>query len=94
MAISAQTQSRQFDTTLLVWVCLMVLTSISWYVGESPEKYDHSGVVVSILIVTFIKIRLVIMHFMEVKNAQLPLRLAFDAWCIVVATALIGVFMS
>ncbi len=46
-----------------------------------------------ILLVAFIKVRFVGLYFMELRHAPIPLRLVFEGWCLVVCSAVIGMFL-
>ena len=67
----------------VVWVILMLLTIASYLVFEG--QLDRLGVseeagAITLLVIAFFKVRLVIIHFMEVGHAILPLRAALEAW--------------
>lgn len=69
----------------LVWLVLCALTVTSWSFGPA-----HGGGPVSlsvpatlaVLAIGFIKARLVISHFMEVRTAPVWLRLVTDGWLV------------
>jgi hypothetical protein len=44
-------------------------------------------------VVTFVKVNLVGMNFMELREAVLPLRAIFNSFCIVVCAGLIGMYL-
>lgn len=80
------------NTTTLVWSGLIVATLMSWFVGVGHGLGEgFAGVV--ILLIAFVKVRFVGRHFMEVRHAPLGLAAVFDAWIVVVAAALIGLFL-
>lgn len=68
-----------------VWALLVVATIVSGTVG------GH-GVVV--LVVAFVKVRLVGLYFMELRSAPVPLRLLFEGWVVVTCSVLIGLYLS
>ncbi|GAH89626.1 unnamed protein product, partial [marine sediment metagenome] len=63
--------------------------------GSSASGMDwvkeFAGVV--ILLIAFVKVRFVGRYFMELRHAPLGLVAVFDAWIVVVASALIGLFI-
>ncbi|SNC62678.1 Cytochrome C oxidase subunit IV [Marinobacter sp. es.048] len=74
-----------------VWMVLAGLTGASWILGSEYEVLSenlHVFISVAMVLLTFFKVRLVVMNFMEVRHAPLPLRFAFEAWLLVVSTAL------
>lgn len=80
------------NTTTLVWSGLIVAILMSWLVGVGHGLGEgFAGVV--ILLIAFVKVRFVGRYFMEVRHAPLGLAAVFDAWIVVVAAALIGLFL-
>lgn len=78
-----------------VWLLLSLLTTLSWWLADSPVS--ESGLEwlgVALLAIAFFKVRLVILHFMEVREAILPLRLAMELWVLVVGTAVVGFYSA
>lgn len=73
-----------------VWLVLMVLSIANFIVGEEFGLHGSAEVAI-LMVIAFVKARLIIRHFMEVKDAPLPLRIAFDIWCILAPVALVGV---
>lgn len=65
------------------WLILLVATAITWYLGEVGAS--GTAAIVAMLLIAFIKGRLVILDFMELRNAPLIWRLALEGWLIVVA---------
>lgn len=45
-----------------------------------------------ILIIAFLKARLIGIRFMELHDAVLPLRIAFEAWAVLACTVLLVMF--
>jgi heme/copper-type cytochrome/quinol oxidase subunit 4 len=86
-------------TTLLrtpatvVWVLLIVATAVSWALGIQHGLHDHQLSSVIILLIAFIKVRLVGMYFMELREAPNVLRGLFEAYCVIVCTLLLGIFI-
>ncbi len=76
----------------LVWLVLMLATcATTWWLS----KDGVSAVVgtIAILLIAMIKIRLVVMHFMEVRHAPRKWRLIYEVWLAVVTTVLIAVYL-
>ena len=74
-----------------VWLALVAVTIVSWAVGA-----DHgvgSGVAVVVLALALIKVRFVGLDFMELRNAPLLLRGAFEAYCIILWMVLAGMYL-
>jgi Prokaryotic Cytochrome C oxidase subunit IV len=64
----------------LTWLLLVAATLVSWAVGA-----DHgtgSMVAVVVLAIAATKVRLVGLDFMELRHAPIPLRAAFECYCV------------
>jgi caa(3)-type oxidase subunit IV len=77
----------------LVWLALVVATLISWRVGTDTGLHAHLAATV-VLLVAFLKVRLVGAYFMELRDAPLPLRLIFDGYCLIVCTVLVVMYLA
>lgn len=81
------------NMTTLVWFGLIAATLMSWFVGVGHGLGEgFAGLV--ILLIAFVKVRFVGRYFMELRHAPLGLAAAFDAWIVVVAATLIGLFLA
>jgi heme/copper-type cytochrome/quinol oxidase subunit 4 len=77
----------------IVWALLVVATLVSWSVGiDHGINYRLATVIV--LLVTFAKVYLVGMNFMELREATLPLRLIFSCLCAVMCTVLVVMYLA
>lgn len=73
------------------WLLLVAATLASWLVGA-----DHgtgSLVAVLVLAIAAVKIRLVGLDFMELRHAPVPLRAAFEIYCLTLWAVLSGLFL-
>jgi len=80
-----------------VWSILILATLLSWWLGTDHglgSGADHTGATLAILVVAFVKVRCVGLYFMELRDAPLPLRLAFEAYVAVVCGGVIGLYLS
>ncbi len=82
-------------TAVIAWVVLVMMTILSWYLSldltagiDNAHKYTTTG----IFLLAFFKVRLVIIHFMELGNAPLALRGLFEAWVVIVCSLLISMY--
>ncbi|ORB29034.1 cytochrome C oxidase subunit IV family protein [Mycolicibacterium parafortuitum] len=62
------------------WLFLVAATVVSWAVGA--EHGTGSTVAVLVLGIAAIKVRLVGLDFMELRHAPVPLRAAFEVYCV------------
>jgi hypothetical protein len=75
----------------LSWLVLIAATLVSYALGA-----DHgtgSVMVVLVLGIAAIKIRLVGLDFMELRSAPMPLRAAFEGYCLVLWGLLSGLYL-
>lgn len=79
------------DRQTTVWMVLVAATVLTAVVGL--EQHGGSTAVGLVLLaIAFIKIRLVALHFMEVRDAPLPLRLLVEAYVGVTFVALVVIY--
>ena len=71
------------------WLVLIVATLISYALGA-----DHgTGSVIVVLAIAAIKVRLVGLDFMELRSAPVPLRVAFEGYCLGLWALLSGLYL-
>jgi hypothetical protein len=70
---------------------LVVATIISWAVGG--EHQTGSSVVVVVLGIAMVKVRFVGLDFMELRRAPIPLRAAFEFYCVALFLVLTGMYL-
>jgi len=78
-----------------LWGALVLATCVSWTLGGGHGSH-RAGATVGTAIalgIAFGKAHFVGAEFMELRHAPLALRVAFDAWVIVVAAALLGLYL-
>jgi len=73
------------------WLLLVAATIVSWAVGA--EHGTGAVVAVVVLAIAAIKVRLVGLDFMELRHAPLPLRVMFEAYCLVMWSVLSGLYL-
>ena len=78
---------------LLILLILLGITLCSWLLSVfTLAKGKALGVI--ILVFAFVKIRLIIIHYMESNRAILPVRIAFEAWVLIAGLGIIGLYLS
>ena len=81
----------------LVWFVLTLLTCVSWLLadGYQHETVDHyKYFTIGLLLLAFFKVRLVVMHFMEVGRSPIALKGIFELWLVVVPVVIIGLYLK
>jgi len=72
-----------------VWLLLLALTGVSWWLGRYGGGPDF-GVV--ILALAFLKIRFVLLDFMELRGAPPAMRYVGEAWVFALAAAILVIY--
>jgi hypothetical protein len=80
--------------TSIVWLILIAATLTSWWLGTEHGISNTKLATTLILMVAFVKVRLVVMHFMEVHDAPVPLRLILEVYCVVVCAVLVVMYLA
>ncbi|MCW3016513.1 MAG: hypothetical protein JWO02_3605 [Solirubrobacterales bacterium] len=80
----------------VVWLALILATLGSWQLGtdHALTGTDREVATVAVLVVAFVKVRLVGLHFMELRDAPVPLRLVFEGYVAVVCLTLVGLYLG
>lgn len=76
----------------LVWLILVAATLLSYGIGHGFGFRDHRYASVAIIIVAFIKVRFIILDFMEIRDAPNAMRMIAELWVGLAATALVSVY--
>jgi heme/copper-type cytochrome/quinol oxidase subunit 4 len=71
-----------------VWLGLMVLTCFTTW-GLSKDLFSPAVAVVGIFLIAAVKVRYVMLDFMELRQAPLQVRAAFEAWPVLVAAIIL-----
>ena len=69
------------------WLVLMIATAITWYLGEVGAA--GTGAIVGMLLIAFVKGRLVILDFMELRQAPRMWRLLLEGWMVLVGSLIL-----
>ena len=77
----------------LIWLVLIAATLISWWIGTDDAAKPQLGTAV-VLVVVLIKVRLIGLYFMELRDAPLPLRVLFEGYCLIVCTTLLVMYLA
>jgi len=69
----------------------MAATILSWETGHASSTGRHYAEI-AVLIVAFVKVRIVLMEFIEVRSAPVILKVLAQAWAIGVCAVLIAIY--
>jgi hypothetical protein len=76
-----------------VWLGLVGLTCLTTW-GLSRDLVSPSIAVVGIFLIAAVKVRYVVLDFMELRNAPIPVRTAFEAWPFIVGAVILGFWFA
>lgn len=86
---------RLLTRTNVVFAILVLITCFSWETVQSTRSQviPHGTGVVA-MVMAFIKVRFIMMDFMEIRHAPLLLRIAAQAWIAIVGLGVIGFLLA
>jgi hypothetical protein len=76
----------------IVWAVLVAATLLSFDLGHGFSFHDHRYASVAVIVIAFIKVRFVILDFMELRNAPYIMRIAAELWTVLAPTALSTIY--
>jgi hypothetical protein len=82
----------------LVWLILVAISLAYLWIDQTASRrgFPTASTVVTVIAVCFalIKVRIIMREFMEVRNAPVVLRRLTDFWVVLMAIAMIGVYLA
>ena len=76
-----------------IWLLLVVITCVSWDAMQGKGWAADPRIATSaVIIVAFVKVRFILLDFMELRDAPWPLRLFAEAWVLIVCAAVLGTY--
>lgn len=80
------------DRLFLVLLALLAITLVSWLlVGSGSLDTEVLGALV--LVLAFVKVRMIVIHYMEASTVPRPLRLGFEAWVVLVGLMTVALYL-
>jgi cytochrome c oxidase subunit IV len=89
-------EARADRTTTYVWLILSAITVISWWLAPSHpggQAVASVPITVAVVLLGFVKGRMIIRYFMEVRTAPRWLKATTDAWLIVLWAAILAIYL-
>jgi Prokaryotic Cytochrome C oxidase subunit IV len=75
----------------LVWALLVAVTCLSWGSTQgSGWLHDPRVATAFVMVIAFLKVRFIMLEFMETRDAPLWLRTVGEVWVVAVCAAIIG----
>ncbi len=72
-----------------VWLALVVLTALTTW-GLSKDLFSPAAAVIGIFLIAAMKVRFVMLDFMELRHAPVRVRVAFQGWIVVVVALILS----
>jgi hypothetical protein len=91
MALSTQTR------LLLAWLVLSAITLLAWWMGAhhgADVPRPDVAVAMGAITITIVKVRIIVLEFMEVRHAPARLRHIIDAWLVVFGVAMLVAYFA
>lgn len=82
-----------FSRITLIWALLVGATLVSWELGHGVGVHDTRVAGSLVLVVAMIKVRFVVLDFMEVRHAPVWMRAAAEVWTLLLAALLVALFV-
>lgn len=77
----------------IVWIVLTVLTCTSTWM-LSKDAFSPMASTVGIFLIAAFKVRLVMLHFMELRDAPTVPRLLFETWILAATALILGLYLA
>jgi len=79
----------------LIWLGLVLATGLSWQFGHGFGFGDNVHyATTAVIAISFVKVRYIMLDFMEVRTAPLGLRVALETWVVIVCAVLVFLYWS
>lgn len=88
------TRMALFRSPVSIWMLLVALTLMSYISWAESSVVDARLAGTAVLLLAFLKARLIGLHYMELRDGVLPLRILFEAWVVVVCSTLVVMFWA
>jgi hypothetical protein len=82
-----------YQRATVIYAALMLITGISFWLtvghGGASLHQNASAIWTVVIVLAFVKVRWILLDFMELRSALTKLRILFELWVVGVAAALI-----
>jgi len=77
----------------IVWAALVIFTVLSFVLGGEHVVDNKKLAAAIVLAIGAVKVRLVGLHFMELRHAPIALRAVFEVYCTLLFCVLMGIYL-
>jgi TRAP-type uncharacterized transport system fused permease subunit len=75
-----------------VWLLLSGITLLAWWLGSDEHAGRSAAITYSALLIVAVKVRIIVVEFMEARRSSKKLQLAMDAWLLLLLGALAAIY--
>jgi LPXTG-motif cell wall-anchored protein len=97
MTGSALATTGSSRTITYAWLGLSAMTVLSWWLAPGRNQDDVAvasvPITVTVALLAFVKGRMIIRYFMEVRTAPRWLKAATDTWLTMLWLAIVGIYL-
>lgn len=86
-------RARWWRQPTAIWALLIGVTVVTTWVLSKNAFSAGVGSVATLLLAAW-KVRLVLLDYMELRHAPIPMRIAFEIWAVAVTGMLIGFYLA
>jgi heme/copper-type cytochrome/quinol oxidase subunit 4 len=91
--VESRSDARSLKPSVVVWTALVVFTLASFALGGEHLIEDDTIAAAVVVGIAAVKIRLVGIHFMELRDAPLVLRGFFEVYCALLFVVIMGIHL-
>lgn len=96
MTMTSKVTTTETRAMTVAWLGLSAVTVISWWLAPGRSA-GHAGtsipITVAAILLGFVKCRVIIRYFMEVRTAPRWLRLSTDGWLVMLWAAVLVIYL-
>jgi heme/copper-type cytochrome/quinol oxidase subunit 4 len=89
----ASVRAGALRSSMMVWAALVIFTLASFILGGEHVVGDKTVAAAVVVGIAAVKIRLVGIHFMELRHAPPALRTVFEVYCVLLFIVITGIYL-
>jgi hypothetical protein len=78
----------------VIWLLLLAATALSWGLGVTAIVHATRVAGTAIIVVAFLKIRLIMLEFMEMRHAPIFMRIGCESWVIAICGGIVFLYLG
>jgi hypothetical protein len=77
----------------IVLLALSAVTVLSWWLAGDAALQSNATITFAVLVIAALKVRIIVMEFMEARHAPALLRRFTDAWLVLLVSVLLVIYL-